>query len=53
MSAEVFADTSVIEPIAPEAEAERPDWAERIITGVATATAVLVVAAIGVVLGIG
>lgn len=54
MSAEIYSapETTLVEPLMPEAEAERSDWAERIIAIVATAVGVMIIAAVTVIMGV-
>ena len=53
MPAELYSESAIVEPLVPQTEPERGDWAERTITLVATGLGVLIVAAVAVIVGVG
>lgn len=53
MSVDTYSEAAFVEPLIPVTEPEAADWTERVITAMATATGVLVVATIAVVMGLG
>lgn len=54
MSSDIYSspESTVIDPLMPDVDAESGDWLERVITIVATVIGVLVVAAVAVVFGV-
>ena len=45
-------ETTLVDPLMPDADTERGDWPERVIAAVATVIGVLVIAAVAVVIGV-
>jgi len=54
MSSDIYStpESTVVDPLMPDVDAESGDWLERVITIVATVIGVLVVAAVAVVFGV-